>query len=76
MSTAVTPWFGGEVKPEYVGVYERQIYNSVKYALWNGRYWCSYTATADDAMRHSHVSSDYQYAKWRGLASNPKASKP
>jgi hypothetical protein len=76
MSAAVTPWFDGDAKPEYVGVYERRFswICGIKYALWNGHYWCSFTTVLDDAMTKSHLESQFQHGPWRGLASDPKAS--
>lgn len=67
----LTQWFKGSVKPVHVGVYERYLRH--RFALWNGSRWCIGEYTPDDAARVRHRSA-IQNARWRGLASDPKAT--
>lgn len=81
MSARLTPWVDCATPPTLQGVYERQIlaveWIPIKrFQYWNGRYWCSYGGSPNEAAEQSHISSSYQGGSWRGLASKPKASKP
>jgi hypothetical protein len=73
----MTPWFGGDVKPIHVGVYEkrphddREIHNySRLFSRWDGREWktvCGEAHFADICIGRSF----YQKYEWRGLADRP-----
>jgi hypothetical protein len=80
MSAAkVTPWFDGRVKPVREGVYQRD-YNqhgnraNLQYCYWNGRHFSRANGTVDSADT-CEFRSDAQHLPWRGLASDPEASK-
>lgn len=63
----VTPWFDGAVKPERVGVYQREYPTGLYYSHWDGSKWmvgCYKPYT-------SHCESDHQAYPWRGLAEDP-----
>lgn len=71
MNEELTPWFPADVAPARVGLYERD------YALlegcrdlWNGGKWILCT---DAGVPFKDAESPLP---WRGLASDPKVSKP
>lgn len=77
VAPAVTDWLAGDLHPVRKGVYSRQIrgMGQERYSLWNGRYWCAFAGSVDDAAKE-FISSAYQDSPWRGLAADPsKAGK-
>lgn len=81
MSAAVTDWFPADVKPKRKGVYETRlphIFSRKVFQQWSGTSWGCYAWTPDDAAVsiNGNRTSAYQHVLWRGLASDPKASKP
>jgi hypothetical protein len=72
MSKKLTPWFPGDVKPARVGVYEKDLDDGVfKFSLWDGRKWRFCRESVGSALRQRERSA-WQWANWRGLASEPK----
>lgn len=70
--TEMTPWFSGKVKPKRKGVYLRKFFDGKEhYSRWNGKHWCSYWMTRQDAAMETR-ESQYQQCEWRGLAEQPK----
>lgn len=82
MDKKLTPWFQGDVKPARVGVYTRDDSDTdcdnglPAYSHWNGSRWGHLCGSKDIAQRNVDYVSAYQSLPWRGLASDPKASKP
>ena len=74
MSTGLTPWFPGDVKPARVGVYQTDGMTGDMecFQLWTGEGWgfCSFTAREADEARMYGLSGS-QKPKWRGLAKKP-----
>ena len=70
----VTQWFGGDVKPEKKGVYERFLDTNgyFFYSYWDGKKWCCSCRIKDDAANYKVSTSKYQDCIWRGLAEKPK----
>jgi hypothetical protein len=71
MSTPkVTPWFPADVKPTRKGLYQRQYGYYEDYPdLWTGKRWM---LCGSDGMPFAVAKFP---RPWRGLASDPKASK-
>ncbi len=68
--TAVTQWFNGQVKPAYIGIYERQYpMIGVVAGFWDGHSWTR-EYVIDNEVRPTG-SSVYQSIPWRGLADKP-----
>lgn len=72
-SPELTGWYEGEQRPVRVGVYQRQmnILSHVTYSYWDGEYWCCYANSAIGAEAYIHMSSNWQFVPWRGLAADP-----
>ncbi|MFZ3286586.1 MAG: hypothetical protein WA191_07020 [Telluria sp.] len=77
MSAALTDWFDGSVKPEYVGLYQRDYGDEYEAAsatllpdFWDGSKWIVLDYDGN------HIGNAAVELPWRGLASDPKASKP
>ena len=75
----MTPWFGGNVKPVHVGVYQKKLKGTdgPVFAYWDGSRWSAFVGprdTPDDAMKLRNSLSAYQDVPWRGLMQ--KASQP
>lgn len=79
MSTKRTPWFPGDVRPAYPGVYVRELGIHLRddFAKWDGRRWMSSRPTPDSADGEDVCVSGYQLTdevRWRGLVSKPKSA--
>ena len=76
-----TPWVPGELRPERVGVYQRDIgIWKADYAYWDGLRWHSAWGTIRGAEAEPQTSG-YQCGDtvcgtvcWCGLASQPRAT--
>jgi hypothetical protein len=70
----LTPWFPGSMTPVREGVYQREVhFGIVRYSLWDGHQWCSYSGKPADAAAMSDRSMVRAVeARWRGLAEQPK----
>ena len=82
MSAAVTPWFPADVYPARNGVYECERIERgrnivIRKIRWTGGHW-EYTETDKNCHKEGCVAFMFKCDgdKWRGLASDPKASKP
>lgn len=64
----VTDWYGHDVKPVHVGVYERDIIGleGPHYSYWDGKTWSAFMQTIAEAFSLKHVPSLYQQYQWRG----------
>jgi hypothetical protein len=72
----LTPWFPGTVKPARVGVYERKHAEGVyAWSRWSGKYWIATAWLRAENANARRGKSGYQALPWRGLASDPGASK-
>lgn len=75
----LTDWFPSDTKPMRVGAYETKkesAFYGTRYQFWNGRFWCAYSNTAENAARESNSNkSSVQNPAWRGRANNPKRKK-
>ena len=75
----LTDWFPADVKPVRTGVYEtkqQNMFHGTRFQFWNGKFWCAYTSTAEDAARASNSNkSSVHNPAWRGRANNPKRKK-
>lgn len=74
---ATTQWFGPEIKPVRIGVYQtrhdaRELLSYPSYQHWNGEWWGFYGNTLEIASRDGKSKSSFQYPEWRGLAEEPK----
>jgi hypothetical protein len=81
MSKKLTPWFDGTTNPPRVGVYERREKDSLSgptFQHWDGAQWGFCAISPARAMSADERGASIQQfdAQWRGLASDPKASKP
>jgi hypothetical protein len=65
--TPVTDWFPGEVKPVYVGEYERDYGDSERRHLWDGSFWFYWSG-----IEARWDMSSHQSLPWRGLAEEAK----
>lgn len=69
----LTPWFPADVKPVRVGLYQRE-YDINSFTLipdlWDGTNWILL------GINGNHLGEAIAARPWRGLASDPKASKP
>jgi hypothetical protein len=78
MNEKLTPLFPPNVKPVHVGVYPSRLpeeYNYEEgYSHWDGITWGNQYATPPEANKRGLCGE--QEKMWRGLASDPKASKP
>lgn len=76
MNFKVTPWFDGNVRPVYPGVYQRNYgYGGLKdpdigYCLYDGKLWMVWGNTAERASKYSR-NCYMQSLPWRGLANDP-----
>lgn len=61
-----TEWFGGKVKPEYVGVYETQdeAWPFPGKSYWDGDKWCFYDWFSDTPSGEYAMKKKFQ---WRGI---------
>lgn len=59
-----TPWFSGEVKPAYPGVYERNFHRIglVVFQYWDGEKWWA----SENGSRHTSFFQDDR--DWRGCS--------
>jgi hypothetical protein len=79
MDEKVTDWFDGGINPVHEGEYEvdrkgtARGYPARTRLLWNGREWLH---ASHSAPRYTGWHASMRGDKWRGLASDPKASKP
>ena len=62
----LTPWFPGDAKPMWVGVYERQYGKETFYCLWDGEYWHTWAMTPKHAEKVLGFSA-MQNLPWRGV---------
>lgn len=62
----VTPWFSGNIKPAYVGFYDRIFTDGVFRMLWDGIHW----RAKEGYPPHWRQVGDYP--AWRGLAEKPQ----
>lgn len=72
---ATTQWFGPDIKPMRVGVYETSDTGQPTgggYQYWTGKRWAIFNFTPQDAYRDRRYKSNYQNRHWRGLAEEPK----
>ena len=76
MRAAVTPWFKVDVKPMREGVYQTKIYSygAKGFSHFDGKKFGNQYPTKNAALMRG--SGGIQEKSWRGLASDPKASKP
>jgi hypothetical protein len=66
MTAQMTEWYPPEIKPVRVGVYKTWYGLIKKDAFWDGRVW--------RALGGYELA--FQDRGWRGLAADPKGSKP
>lgn len=73
MSTKLTPWFPGDVKPARPGVYQTRDGKDVCYQFWTGEQWNMATTSAEYAadFQQDGDRSHFQNDPWRGLAEKP-----
>jgi len=75
MSTELTPWFPGSVKPVHIGVYETDdvLPDDACFQHWNGTFWglCSWSAEHAATRGQARGVSGFQESNWRGLAKKP-----
>ena len=66
----ITDWYDGEIKPVYVGVYERKSeYGFSHFSYYNGKSWKQMAFTPEKALKLlSDDDSLFQSLKWRGVA--------
>lgn len=72
MRMAVTAWFPADLTPARPGVYERQV-NLAPFSYWDGARWGMSSQTAINALLNRRFLSNWQDARWRGLAAPPDA---
>jgi hypothetical protein len=76
MSETVTQWFGGDVEPEHIGVYQRDYSGEEDetvffYSMWDGTVWlCGFESLEQATL--ARIPSAFQWEPWRGLAEKPK----
>ena len=69
----LTPWFGADQKPVYIGVYLTRINSSNRHAWngfcwWNGKTWFMAQGTSAAAKWHKRYGpSVEQKRQWRGV---------
>lgn len=68
----LTKWIPGNVKPVRKGVYQRGYATAGRYCLWDGKVWCVFADTPEDAADCKGVVSAVQDLPWRGLAEKPE----
>jgi len=69
-------WHSAEVKPVYIGVYEKDYTIEKKvYSYWNGKHWCDAQYSIAEAYKEKIFADWYQDDRWRGLAKKPKGLK-
>lgn len=68
----LTGWFRN-INPEYIGVYERLVFDGLNYikhySYWEGYYWAAPSYTIDGAKLNRNIVALNQSALWRGIAS-------
>lgn len=75
----LSDWISGDIKPQHVGVYQRDYGNAINYGRaigvayshWNGKRWGIFDPTVRGAKFGSSLKSVHQRLPWRGLAENP-----
>jgi hypothetical protein len=69
----LTPWFDGSVRPERVGLYQREnrVFKHVDYSYWNGVFWGGWAEQKQSALNNCGTRSSAQDFRWRGLAQEP-----
>jgi len=69
----LTPWFKTSVNPVHKGVYQRKPHNLMMYSYWDGKEWYVGSNTPYMAVIHYRTDSvsEFQKAKWRGIAQQP-----
>lgn len=75
MKAKTTEWFGPEIKPTRIGVYETSDTDHTRgglYQYWTGKRWATFNFTPFQAYQDRRYKSNYQNRQWRGLAKVPK----
>ena len=74
-----TPWFPGNIKPAYPGVYEtRETDNDKFYNYFDGENWYWGSKAPDEARKDDPMAQEKQkelVVKWRGLSINTEKLK-
>lgn len=65
----VTQWFDGNIKPVYIGMYQRDLDLPLpSYSYWNGKKWSCCYPTIEAAFDFQYTITAYPNLKWRGVA--------
>lgn len=63
----LTPWFANDIRPVYIGVYNRNFTYIQGYSYWNGKYWSLGSDTVERAYKLKDSKSFIQNLPWRGI---------